>query len=87
MNNILYSELLFAVNKFNSGKCNYIPSNKAAGYYYKYCGYFKVAMYTDKFYYDTYDGNILLLNLKNERWSVISIDFQFFCIDNLNSLC
>ena len=31
---VLYSELLFAINKFNSGRCDYILSNNASK---KYC--------------------------------------------------
>ena len=76
---ILYSELLFAINKFNSGKCDYILSNsstkkilRAVGS--KHRGYFKVTIYADKLYCDTDDGGILL-NLKSEQISIINIDY------------
>ena len=76
---VLYSELLFAINKFNSGRCDYILSNNAskkilcaAGI--KHCGYFKITIYADKFYCDTYDGDILL-NLKIEHLPIINIDY------------
>ena len=76
---VLYSELLFAINKFNSGRCDYILSNpvskkilRAAGI--KHRGYFKITIYADKFYCDTYDGDILL-NLKYEQLPIINIDY------------
>ena len=83
---VLYSELLFAINKFNSCRCDYIPSNSAskiilcaAGI--KHCGYFKITIYADKFYCDTYDGDILL-NLKSEHLPMINIDY--YCISEVS---
>ena len=76
---ILYSELLFAIKKFNSGKCDYILSNsstkkilRAVGI--KHRGYFKITIYADKLYCDTDDGGILF-NLKSEQMSIINIDY------------
>ena len=76
---VLYSELLFAINKFNSGRCDYILSNNdskkilhAVGI--KHCGYFKITIYADKFYCDTYDRG-MLLNLKTEHMPIINIDY------------
>ena len=75
----LYSELLFAINKFNSGRCNYMPSDSvskkilhAAGI--KHPGYFKITIYGDKCYYDTYDGD-MLLNLKSEHLPIINFGY------------
>ena len=78
-NSVLYSELLFAINKFNSGRCDYIPSNNASknilrGGDIMHCGYFKITIYADKFYCDTYDGDILL-NLKSGHMSIINVDY------------
>ena len=76
---VLYSELLFALNKFNSGRCDYILSNNASkkilhAVGIKHSGYFKMTIYADKFYCDTYDGGILL-NLKSEHIPIINIDY------------
>ena len=76
---IIYSELLFAINKFNSSGHDYILSNNAskkilcaAGI--KYRRYFKITIYADKFYCDTYDRD-MLLNLKREHMPIINIDY------------
>ena len=75
---IIYSELLFAINKFNSGRHDYILSNNAskkicaAGI--KYRRYFKITIYADKFYCDTYDGD-MTLNFKSEHMPIINIDY------------
>ena len=78
-NSVLYSELLFAINKFNSGRCDYIPSNNASkkilrGAGIMHCGYFKRAIYADKFDCDTYEEDILL-NLKSGHMSIINVDY------------
>ena len=78
-NSVLYSELLFAINKFNSGRCDYIPSNNTSkkilrGAGIMHCGYFKITIYADKFYCDTYDGDILL-NLKSGHMLIINVDY------------
>ena len=78
-NSVLYSELLFAINKFNSGMCDYIPSNNAfknilRGTGIMHWGYFKITIYADKFYCDTYDGDILL-NLKSGHMLIINVDY------------
>ena len=88
---ILYSELLLAISKFNSGGCNYTSSKKvskkilgAAGIKrHKHC---RPTIYSDGFYYDSYDRNILLLNFVNERLPIISTDFEFSCVDSCNSI-
>ena len=63
---VIYSELLFAINKFNSGRCDYVLSNSASkkilrAAVIKCHRYFKITIYADKFYCDTYDGDILFL--------------------------
>ena len=75
----LYSELLFAVNKFTSGRCDHILSNNVStkiwrGANIKHRGYFKITIYAYKFYCDTYDGD-MLLNLKSEHMPIINIDY------------
>ena len=57
----LYSELLFAINKFTSGRCDHILSNNVStkiwrGANIKHRRYFKITIYAYKFYCDTYDG-------------------------------
>ena len=76
---VIYSELLFAINKLNSGRCDYVLSDSAskkilgaAGI--KGHGYFKITIYEDKFYCGTYDGHVLL-NLKSEHMPMINIDY------------
>ena len=76
---VLYSELLFAINKFNSGRCDYILSNNASkkillAVCIKHRGYFKITIYADKSYCDTYDGG-MLLKLKSEQMPIINIDY------------
>ena len=63
---VIYSELLFAINKFNSGRCDYVLSNSASkkilrAAVIKCRRYFKITIYANKFYYETYDGNIFLI--------------------------
>ena len=63
---VIYSELLFAINKFNSGRCDYLLSNSASkkivrAAVIKCHRYFKITIYAHKFYCDTYDGDILFL--------------------------
>ena len=71
--------MLFAITKFNSGRCDYILSDDASkkilrAASIKHCGYFKITIYPDKFYCDTYDG-CMLLNLKSEHMPIIDIDY------------
>ena len=82
---ILYSELLLTISKFNSGGCNYTSSKKvskkilgAVGIkHHKHC---RLTIYSDWFYYDSCDRNILLLNFINERLPIISTDFDFLVL-------
>ena len=76
---VLYSVMLFAINKFNSGRCDYILSDDASkkilrAASIKHRGYFKITIYADKFYCDTYDRG-MLLNLKSEHMPIINIDY------------
>ena len=76
---VFYSELVFAISKFNSGRCDYILSNNASkkilrSVGIKHRGYFKRTIYADKFFCDTYDGG-MLLKLKSEHMPIINIDY------------
>ena len=67
---IIYSTLLLALDEFNRGKREYTVSTKMAmkilnNVGIKYHGLFSIEVYTDYFYYETYDGKILLKIIKD----------------------
>ena len=76
---ILYSELLFAINKFNCGEPKYVVSKKKKKCLKKYCVHKELnisnILSVAGFYYEIYDENILLLRLNNDQLPIININF------------
>ena len=68
---IICTTLLLALDEFNKGKRKYIVSSKIAKKILnmvgaKYRGFYSIEVYTDGFYYETYDGKILLKIIKDK---------------------
>ena len=76
---IICATLLLAIDEFNKGKRKYIISSKIAKKILnmigaKYRGFYSIEVYTDGFYYETYDGKILLKIIK-DKLPIICFNF------------
>ena len=76
---IMYATLLWALDEFNKGIHEYIVSAEIAKKILDNIGIkrresFSIEMFTDEFYYETYDGKTLL-NIIKDKLPVIFFNF------------